>query len=380
MQLFVFNPEHDYALANGNAHFVAPQSAIQFANDCATLPLLFAQDKPIIWRPYHVAMPFLTATQQKFTGRLTDVTEVVPWGWDNALINKLLNLGIRREILPDRETMDTLRNIAHRKTSIEAMRFLRQHYHNPETLPQPAMLLTNLADIEHFVESYPAAILKSPFSGNGRGNLPTYGHLTPTLRRQCNGVLLKQGALLGEPQYNVIQEFAMEFSCHGGNTQFEGLSLFKTRHFGYLHNLLLSDYSIQHTLSQWISPSVLDQTQQLLMDFIHQNITPFYNGYLGVDMFIYEKDNQYKLNPVVEINLRMTMGMVAHIIFEKLIDIHVTGLFQVTYFPVKGQLLHYATAMKQKYPLKVKDNRWISGFANLTPIDENTQYSLTVSL
>lgn len=32
---YFFNPEHDYALANNDANFVAPRSAVEFAADCA---------------------------------------------------------------------------------------------------------------------------------------------------------------------------------------------------------------------------------------------------------------------------------------------------------------------------------------------------------
>jgi hypothetical protein len=40
-------------------------------------------------------------------------------------------------------------------------------------------------------------------------------------------------------------------------------------------------------------------------------IAPHYNGYLGIDMMLYWDENgKIALNPCVEVNLRMTMGMV----------------------------------------------------------------------
>lgn len=378
MRLFVFNPEHDYALANGDAHFVAPQSAIQFAHDCATFPCCFAQNNDIVWQPYQSDRPIITVDKEIYLGNLENITEVMPWGWDNALWYRLHSTGLNPAILPNIANVSKIRELSHRKTASEALRYLRQYFGTADALPYPAQLLTNITDIEHFVQSQPSVILKSPYSGNGRGNLPAYSQFTPTLKRQCDGVLHKQGALLGEPQYQVIQDFAMEFSCAGGQTQFEGYSLFKTRHFGYLHNVLISDDAIEQTLSQWINLPDLYQSRKLLVDFIQQKIAPYYNGYLGVDMFVYEENHQYKLHPVVEINLRMTMGMASHIIVERYLGDGASGILQIEYKPAKGEMLQYVTAMAMAFPFHKSNGHWISGFTSLTPIDENTQYAITV--
>ena len=36
-----------------------------------------------------------------------------------------------------------------------------------------------------------------------------------------------------------------------------------------------------------------------------------YCGYVGVDMFVYESDGGFRLAPCVEMNVRMTMGLLA---------------------------------------------------------------------
>ena len=52
MTLYVFNPEHDYALANNDPHFVAPASAIRFADECATVLRHIVEDEGILFLPY----------------------------------------------------------------------------------------------------------------------------------------------------------------------------------------------------------------------------------------------------------------------------------------------------------------------------------------
>ena len=66
-----------------------------------------------------------------------------------------------------------------------------------------------------------------------------------------------------------------------------------------LHELLLGMY-----------PDLDSVIGQVLMT-INELISPHYDGPLGVDMMLYrDQDGQIAINPCVEINLRMTMGMV----------------------------------------------------------------------
>ena len=46
--LYIFNPEHGYALANNDPHFMPPASAVKFALDCA-LFLQYLVPEDSIW-------------------------------------------------------------------------------------------------------------------------------------------------------------------------------------------------------------------------------------------------------------------------------------------------------------------------------------------
>ena len=48
-QLYIFNPDHDLALASDSDHFDAPLSAKQFATDFSLLPLWYAEKYSCIW-------------------------------------------------------------------------------------------------------------------------------------------------------------------------------------------------------------------------------------------------------------------------------------------------------------------------------------------
>lgn len=367
MTLYIFNPEHDYALANNDPHFMAPASATKFADDCAEfLRYLYDDESMTIFRPY--------GPQQPFPSHLDGIT---PWGWDPLMRHQLLEAGVDLRLLPTVEQLDRWRDLAHRKIAIAGMDYLREHCPQRH-IPESAALLTSTEEVERYIAQHGDVILKSPYSGNGRGNLYAHGEYSPTLRRQTAGVIRKQGAILGEPLHNIVRDFAMEFHCQNGITTFSGYSLFNTKHYGYAGNCLCSDEVIVDTLCEWISRNFLEEVKQTLITFVNQNIAPHYNGYLGVDMFVYtDNSGKYQLNPMVEINLRMTMGMAAHILYERYVHPDATGTMQLTYLPAPGALASWA---REQAPLQTLNGRWYSGFHALSPIHEDTQYAVTVQM
>lgn len=367
MTLYIFNPEHDYALANNDPHFMAPASATKFADDCATFPQYLAADKDV--RIFH---PYGSPT---FAEDLNDIERIVPWGWDRLVRHQLLEAGVSPTLLPTDEQLTLWRDLAHRKIAIAGMDYLREHCPHLR-IPESATLLTSTEEVERYIAQHGDVILKSPYSGNGRGNLYAHGEYSPTLRRQTAGVIRKQGSILGEPLHNIVRDFAMEFHCQNGITTFSGYSLFNTKHYGYAGNCLCSDEVIVETLCEWISRNFLEEVKQTLISFVNQNIAPHYDGYLGVDMFVYTDDSgKYQLNPMVEINLRMTMGMAAHILYERYVHPEATGVMQLTFMPAPGALAAWA---REQAPLQTLNGRWYSGFHALTPIHEDTQYAVTV--
>lgn len=366
MTLYIFNPEHDYALANNDPHFMAPASACQFADECASfIPFIAADDEMTVFRPY---------SKKNEPEGFQNVTRVVPWGWDRLVVYQLREAGVPDHLLPSSSHLDRLRQLAHRKQTIPAMDFLRARCTDME-LPASPVLLTTEEDIADFVAQHHDVLLKSPYSGNGRGNLYAHGAYSETLRRQTSGVIRRQGSVLGEQMYVVVQDFAMEFRCSQGNTSFAGYSLFNTLHYGYAGNLLMSDETIEDRLSQWVNVGILQKLKDLLIEYINKEIAIMYDGYLGVDMFVYQKDGGFYVNPMVEMNLRMTMGMAAHILYERFVHPDATGTMRLVYFPKPVELKAFVDSQPA---MKYENEKWCSGFMPLNTIETTTQYSVCV--
>ena len=374
MNLLVFNPEHDYALADNQPQFVALRSAAQFAYDCAPFMRYLTEDEAVVFDAYH---PFGKEFQKNFAPleNADHITKVTPWGWDAAVVFQLQRIGVPDKLLPTDEQLSKLRALAHRKTTIEAMEFLRGHCAQPEKLPETPEYLTDILEIEDFVQRMKDVIFKSPYSGNGRGHLYAHGECSPTLLRQCGGVLKRQGGILAEKQYTVVQDFAMEFECRNGEVIFRGYSLFKTEHYGYGGNLLMPDSEILLALSRYVDIEELATIQSLVSDFLQKEIAPHYEGDAGVDMFVYQEDGTYKLHPFVEVNLRKTMGLAAHDIYAKYCHPESRGTFRI----VRGSVETFHETSLQS-GMQLRDGLWWSGTIALSPVTAATRYAVVMEL
>lgn len=374
MHLLLFNPEHDYALADNQPQYVTLRSAAQFAYDCAPFMQYLTEDEAVVLDAYR---PFGKEFQKNFTPLegAERITKVTPWGWDAAAVYQLRRIGIPDTLLPTDVQLSELRELAHRRTTIAAMEFLHDKHPHPEGLPMPPLFLTELQQVEDFVKRTPDVIFKSPYSGNGRGHLYAHGTTNPTLLRQCGGVLKRQGGLIAERMYTVVQDFAMEFECRNGEVIFRGYSLFKTEHYGYGGNLLMPDSEILRTLSRYVDTEELAAVQSLVSDFLQQEIAPHYNGDAGVDMFVYQEEGTYKLHPFVEVNLRKTMGLAAHDIYAKYCHPEARGTFRI----VRGEVETYHGTSLQS-GMQLRDGLWWSGTMALNPVTAATRYAVVMEL
>lgn len=119
-----------------------------------------------------------------------------------------------------------------------------------------------------------------------------------------------------ERSRNKVSDFAMLFRCVGGKAVFEALSGFHTDAGGrYLGNMIASDEAIVNHLGidprGWADP---------LAGAISSVIAPYYDGWVGVDMMTERETSGARLGivPCVEANVRMTMGVVARYVYNRL--------------------------------------------------------------
>lgn len=383
--LYIFNPDNDLALANGVENYMAPASARQMAGELALLPAWYALPGSAILAPSAYNQDFLLRQQQIFPLPVTLMTEPeiqsaspgvtpIPWGWNLALRKRLLVSGVSESVLPTVGDIERLRNLSHRSQAVGLLPALQLN----DFFCGESYYLTEENACRRFVESRETCLLKAPWSGSGKGLNWCKGVFTPHIFGWCARVSASQGGVVGEPLYNKVEDFAMEFRTDGrGGVYFVGYSLFHTGSNGaYEGNLLLADEEIESRLSRYVPIGELWRLKTTLAQELSARIGKEYNGYLGVDMMIcrFASAPVYRIHPCVEINLRMNMGLVTRLLYDRYVKPGASGIFRMSYLPEPGAALREQERLQTEYPLQIEDGRVVAGYLPLVPVTKRNNY------
>lgn len=382
--LYLFNPEHDLALASGEINYMPPASARQMAAELALLPVWYAEEGSAVLAPSAYNLDYMKRMRQLLGLSVHLMTEpelasernldIRPWGWDIAVRKRLLDLGIEKHALPSIEQLNKLCSCSHRSCAVELLPHLQlDNYFCGESF-----YLTLPEEWKSFVESHDTCLLKAPLSCSGKGLNWCKGIYTPSISGWCLRIGRQQGGVIGEPIYNKVEDFAMEFHSSGdGRFNFIGYSQFRTGGSGaYEGNRLISNAAIEQNLSEYVPVGELDKLRNRLERELSLRFGSVYNGYLGVDMMIcrFPESPAYRIHPCVEINLRMNMGVVARHLYDRYICPSSTGIFQIDYAPSDGTAWNAHTAMAETYPLEMEQGRIRSGYLPLVPVYKKSKY------
>ena len=283
-QIYIFNPEHDLCIANGDENFVPPRSALGFAKENIDL-------SECLKRPNK------------------QCRQIIPWGWNHVLKKRLINEGVDPGTLPSEEELQFIRAHSRREFALDV------HSHlscgDSQVIgPDYRIVATSVSEIETFISANDSAVLKSPLSGSGKGIRFVRERLSESDEGWCRRTLDKQGSVIVERRFEIIKECAMLFECHRGGIDFIGYSLFESRNGVYNRNLLASNEDIEDIIAGYISRDTLTAIREELTSILADKLAGHYEGFLGVDQMICQTASPFFI-PVSEINLRMTMGLIA---------------------------------------------------------------------
>lgn len=380
--LYLFNPENDMALACDSPYYVAPAGVRRMAAELSVLPAWYAEPGGTVWLDSYRRAEVLSR-QLPFALPVDWAVEcppvfdkVLPWGWNPSLVRRLQEAGFPAGACLSAECMRRVRQLSGRQTAVGVLRELRNRL--PETVPVvgEAVVCASAEEVEHFVLSRPCALLKAPWSGSGRGIQHTSGVFPPPLRGWVRHVLVTQHEVVGEPLYDRVVDFAMEFRAESsGEVCFAGYSLFETDVRGaYKENLLAPDAAIEGRLSAYVPVEALHCVCRTLPGILAEVIRGDYRGFLGVDMMICRTAGGYAIHPCVEINLRMNMGVVARLLYDRYVWPGVQGRYVIEYDAKPGAMWRSHLALQEKHPLRMEDGKVKAGYLSLTPVEEDTAY------
>lgn len=248
------------------------------------------------------AGPLLVADCRKITG-LTPA----PWGWSRYTARLLSQAGL--ESCGDID-FDRHRELSHRRTAIEA------HRHLPAmagVAAPDAVEAHTVAEVTARVARWGEVFIKTPWSSSGRGVWRVSGDTGAREQEKIAGAIRRQGSVIVQRAYDKAEDFAMLFDYDKGLAHFVGYSLFFTGGGAgaYAGNRILPDAGIVKYLEQHVAPGLLENLSREVAEALGKTLGGDYSGPVGVDMLVATDGT---VAPFVEINLRYTMGFVAHAI------------------------------------------------------------------
>jgi hypothetical protein len=337
----LFNPENDIMLqwptrrsAVGSHTLSAPVRALHRAG--AMLPVWWADagDAVVVDADSREACSAWLADMAKLFPRLSDVGIAdagdagkfgAPWGWSGDAARQLSAVGA---VCPDEAALERMRMLSHRRTSIAVMERLAMAMPDVQ-FPQSAVEVRSVDELTDVARQIGGAFyLKAPWSSSGRG-VVRFDALMPKAVERAQGAIRRQGSVMVERALDAIQDFAMLFYIDNGIVEWRGYSLFFNAHAStsYGGNLLCDDTGIERRLADMgADATLLHRIASALTDIFTDLIADAYTGWLGVDMLL-TRDGV--IAPCVEVNLRMTMGVVAHVLTERFLAPGVEAVYSV---------------------------------------------------
>ncbi|NDW09154.1 hypothetical protein [Dysgonomonas sp. 520] len=385
-----FNPGHETAVLNESQYYMAPANVVAMQQELALLPAWYASDSDWVFVWNEDDKRYCDSIFNLFDRKINVFSEkdiplyhhelkcqeVILWGvspqaiffWEQLSEKYSLDLNIPKWDRNYRHLCS--RNFA----NLILKEIIEKTGGDNFIIPR---FVSSLSEVENILSSEHGRFLaKAPYSSSGRGLLwlPEI-ELTRTERQILTGMLKKQGEVSIEPVLNKKMDFAMEFMVTENVVNFEGYSVFSTNNKGaYIGNIVDCQSELERKLTAYVDKSIFDNIKHILIELLQKYVSAYYQGCIGVDMMIIEKDGKYLVHPCLEVNMRYNMGYLSLKLFENYIGADSNAFFQIDFSLKKDEILKKHQEMSENMPLNVRKSRITEGYLSLCPITENSKY------
>jgi hypothetical protein len=394
-RIHFFNPGHEADILSGGIHYTPPASVRKIREDLALLPLWYGDegDYVLVNEPDTAARflsslpagiyPEAVSVSPEEVGRsiLFPPAIAAPWGLSPQSLHLFESLQSRAPIIVPR-WKEVYAPLTGRQTAAGYLASIQTILREPSDLLTP-LFCTQADEVFRYISTHsPPYILKTPYSCSGRGlYLISDKHPDKQAIRWIEGGIKKQGAISIEPALDKVCDFAMEFEADGmAHVCFRGLSVFDTLSKGtFSGNWLGTQDVFKNHITQYIPEQQIVEIQEAVATVLSETLGALYQGYLGVDMLIYRQANgRLSVHPMIEINLRHTMGFVAIQLSNRLIHPTAQGRFIITCDPAPNAAYTSHLQMTAAHPLQITDKKIRSGYFSLCPVGPETQYRAAI--
>ncbi|MGL5318995.1 MAG: hypothetical protein ACRC9Q_09960 [Bacteroidales bacterium] len=391
--IHLFNTDSDMAVANNSPFYMPPARIEKMNRDLGFLAAYFASEDDavlMIKRPdkdfLKQITPLFGYTPQCYSfgllqGDVPAFRSLRPWGWNPRIHQVLAPAKPMMERVfqehPMFEWSDYLREISGKGVVVKHLPRIIKNIPESGTAILPRKI-TSVDDLEALTKAE-KLVVKAPWSSSGKGVRFMLQHEFAKPERDWTiGVLRQQGFITAARYVHNHQDFAMQFyASPDGQISYCGLSLFFTNAHGqYQGNYIASDEELKSRLSKLIDPNQLDTVRDTLLQCLPDILKGHYYGYFGIDMMLFNEpdDPQIRIHPMVEINLRNNMGILAAKVRDKIVEEGRHGKYVVDFEPTPELLKNKIRTLQEKYPLEISSDRIKKGFFPLTPLYPDAQY------
>ena len=352
-RLWVFNPGHEEALSFPQHQHLTLSKEIRWMRyELAPLLRLLASGEDLIYAP--ASPEGAPARLLNAEGETLPKDTILPpellvtiWGVEAHILRELKNSPLlSRTTLHLPKFTEAYLQLSHRRASAELLQYLADELGYPsgilplwieaaETKEETQRLLLDAISkvTQRALGSPRELIVKRPYSSSGRGVQPLPLPVQEKHLEALVGSCMRSGSLSLEPYLEVIDNWAIEYTRDGsGKVRFFDLSHFDTLPSGraYRGNTLASPMMLWEGLTRLIGEESLERLIEAHTRWLEERLrSSEYIGYIGVDLFLYREKGQLCLHPCVEINLRTTMGVLAHFAYEQYVPEGKTGIFRL---------------------------------------------------
>ena len=400
--VYHFNPTCELAVANGSFSYMPPLLLQEMERDLSILPFVFGTENDFVVTENRPSAEFSQKLKNAgfdlpvFCG-LADLESLYigsfdalcPWGWSPAAHFKLKNLKKKCadefKASPVFDWKEEHKSLFERATSLS---FLTQilEKNKPGWFIERAMTgtkVTTCQEIESLLERHSSIVLKAPLSSSGRGiQIIRKKELNQSNRQWISGIIRQQNYLIAEPFLKKLIDLSFQFQISANaEVEYLGYSVFETNGNGQYKGSLIRPDLKSILPEEHIAEveEMISISSNLITESLKNSIYAVcHRGYLGIDALIFTDQNRLIMQPCIEINSRMNMGILAKFIENK-IHPHATGKFEL-FYGSPGEYLNFAKIQSHLRPPEFQTGKLYSGFLPLVEPDSNKKFGAYISL
>ena len=395
--IYHFNPTCEYAIANGTATWQPNLLLQKMETDLALLPAYLANPSDYLILDEKPSKKFINHLEkinvhiphaitknelENFQVPNAAINRLLPWGWSPAEHKFLTPLKRYSSNVfkhsPVFSWKPEYRNLYSKKFALEVLHKIISEIDSEKMIDidNTARICTTKKEIEALLRKWNKLMIKAPLSSSGRGLQPiTKVPVHFKVWEKILSTIRYQGYVLAEPLLDKAFDLAFQFELRNGKIKYLGQSNFLTDRKGQYQGNYLN--GLPQNLNDQIKDFVSTVPESIIAPLVNvledSDLAIHYEGNFGVDMLIFrDENNNLKINPCLEINIRQTMGLLA-LQFEKYILPGTMGIYKTFYDPQKS-FSEFVNEMGNIFPLIISNQKIKAGFFPLGDFNENTMF------